>query len=342
VSTQIGFFLFHHGRFRRFFRRLRTYAQFKNAAPLRPNNNGDGGSRHSSEETNETAPGTLEERLQAVERTQIERHTLEAVLEDQCKELNEYVLNHGCQSIVNQLKGGVKRRMEQLRVAHLEYNKALHNNHDPLDDPYIYIIGHEIRVRGCLTLVRVYLHSRRDSPASSVSRQSIPDSFYTANDHTRRSPVQPPPGRGQPNPTTQSMPFVSPPAAPPGNGQPNPTTQLMPYIPHTPATPTGYGQPNPAAPPMPYTPHPPGHGHPNHATPKITFTPHLPPPAGWRRSDDWILSRLRTPKAGTPGAAEFTPNWLMNALPQIKIEQKLVIQRNGPPLYRRFEIWCIT
>jgi hypothetical protein len=138
------------------------------------------------------------------------------------------------------------------------------------------------------------------------------------------------------------MPFVSPPAAPPGNGQPNPTTQLMPYIPHTPATPTGYGQPNPAAPPMPYTPHPPGHGHPNHATPKITFTPHLPPPAGWRRSDDWILSRLRTPKAGTPGAAEFTPNWLMNALPQIKIEQKLVIQRNGPPLYRRFEIWCIT
>jgi hypothetical protein len=216
VSTQIGFFLFHHGRFRRFFRRLRTYAQFKNAAPLRPNNNGDGGSRHSSEETNETAPGTLEERLQAVERTQIERHTLEAVLEDQCKELNEYVLNHGCQSIVNQLKGGVKRRMEQLRLPNPEYNKALHNNHEPLDDPYIYIIGHEIRVRGCLTLVRNYIHSQRDSLASSVSRQSIPDSFYTADDLARRSPVKPPSGYGQPNPMTQQIPYIPHTPAPPG------------------------------------------------------------------------------------------------------------------------------
>ena len=137
--------------------------------PLRPDDNGNGESHHSSEETYETAPGTPEERLQAVERTRIERDTLEAVLEDQCNELNEYVLNHGRRSIVTHLKGGVKRRTEQLRVAHLEYNKALHANHERLDDPYIYIIGHEIRVRGCLDLVKNYLHSRRDSPASSVS-----------------------------------------------------------------------------------------------------------------------------------------------------------------------------
>jgi hypothetical protein len=126
--------------------------------PLRPDDNGNGGIRHSLEETYETALGTPEERLQAVERTRFERNTLEAVLEDQCNELNEYVLNHGRLSIVNHLKGGVKRRMEQLRVAHLEYNKALHNNHERLDDPYIYIVGNEIRVRGCLILVRDYLH----------------------------------------------------------------------------------------------------------------------------------------------------------------------------------------
>ena len=142
--------------------------------PLRPDNNGSGGSRRSSEETYETNPATPEERLPAVERTRIERNTLEAVLEQQCDELNEYVLNHGRRSIVNHLKVGLKRRMEQLRIAHLEYNKALHINHEPLDDPYIYIIGHEMRIRGCLDLVRDYLHSRRDSPASSVSLRSLP------------------------------------------------------------------------------------------------------------------------------------------------------------------------
>ncbi len=55
--------------------------------PLRPDDNGNGGSRHSSEETYETNPATPEERLQAVERTWIERNTLEAVLEQQCDEL---------------------------------------------------------------------------------------------------------------------------------------------------------------------------------------------------------------------------------------------------------------
>ena len=58
--------------------------------PLRPDDNWNGESHQSSEEIHETAPGTPEERLQAVERTRIERDTLEAVLEDQCDELNEY------------------------------------------------------------------------------------------------------------------------------------------------------------------------------------------------------------------------------------------------------------
>jgi hypothetical protein len=180
-------------------------------APLRPNDNGDGGSCHSSEEANEPAPGTPEERLQAVECTRIERNTLEAVLVEHCNELKGLG-----RSIVNHLKGGVKRRMEQLRLPNPEYNKALHNNHEPLDDPYIYIIGHEIRVRGCLTLVRNYIHSQRDSLASSVSRQSIPDSFYTADDLARRSPVKPPSGYGQPNPMTQQIPYIPHTPAPPG------------------------------------------------------------------------------------------------------------------------------
>nr|CAH0103284.1 unnamed protein product [Daphnia galeata] len=102
-----------------------------------------------------------------------------AVLEQQCDELNEYVLNHGRRSIVNHLKGGLKRRMEELRIAHLEYNKALHINHEPLDDPYVYIIGHEMRVRGCFDLVKNYIHSRRHSPASSGKTGSA-YWFYTA------------------------------------------------------------------------------------------------------------------------------------------------------------------
>ena len=223
--------------------------------------------------------------MQAVERTRIERDTLEAVLEDKCNELNEYVLNHGRRSIVNHLKGGVQRRMEQLRVAHLEYNKALYANHERLDDPYIYIIGHEIRVRGCLDLVKNYLHSRRDSPASTVSRRSTSESFHTADEYLVRHPS---PGHGQPNPVPQT---------PAGNGQPNPMTQPRPYIPH-PTAPPGYGQPNSAAPPMPYTPHLLGRCHHNPVTPRFHFTPHRPPPIGRRRSNDWIHSQLRTPIAG--------------------------------------------
>ena len=123
-----------------------------------------------------------------------------------------------------------------------------------------------------MDLVKNYLHSRQDSPASSVSRRSISESFHTADEYFVR---QPPPR---------------------------------------------HGQPNPAAPPMPYTPHTLGHGHHNPLTPRSPFTPHRPLPVGRRRSDDWIHSRLRTPIAGTPGADGFTPNWLMNALPQIKIE----------------------
>ena len=193
VSTHIGFFLFMADS-NRSSDDLGRMPNLGIPIPLRPDDNGNGESHHSSEETYETAPGTPEERLQAVERTRIERDTLEAVLEDQCNELNEYVLNHGRRSIVNHLKCGVKRRMEQLRVAHLEYNKALHANHERLDDPYIYIIGNEIRVRGCLDLVKDYLHSRRDSPASSVSRRSISESFHTADEYFVR---QPPPGHGQ-------------------------------------------------------------------------------------------------------------------------------------------------
>jgi hypothetical protein len=80
-------------------------------------------------------------------------------------------------------------------------------------------------------------------------------------------------------------------------------------------------QPDPTFTPFgrPYTPPPvqPGFNHPTPVTPPIGFTPHLPPPLGRCSSDYWIHRRLPTPGAGTPG---FSPNWLMNALPQIKIE----------------------
>jgi hypothetical protein len=123
---------------------------------------------------------------------------------------------------------------------------------------------------------------------------------------------------------TQPRFYTPHPAAPPGYGQPNPAVP-----------PPGYGQPNPAAPPMPYTPHPLGHGHHNPVTPRSPFTPYRPLPVGRRRSDDWIHSRLRTPIAGTSGADGFTPNWLMNALPQIKIEIF-----KGPSEVLSGQYWC--
>ncbi|EFX76001.1 hypothetical protein DAPPUDRAFT_322830 [Daphnia pulex] len=78
-----------------------------------PNDTGLGGSHHSSQES-VRAPLTPEERLIAIERTRIERDTLAAVLEEQCDELANYVINRGSRSIVNHLNVGLGRRMDQL------------------------------------------------------------------------------------------------------------------------------------------------------------------------------------------------------------------------------------
>ncbi|EFX66952.1 hypothetical protein DAPPUDRAFT_262284 [Daphnia pulex] len=67
-------------------------------APGVPNDTGLGGSHHSSRES-VRAPLTPEERLIAIERTRIERDTLAAVLEEQCDELANYVINRGSRSI---------------------------------------------------------------------------------------------------------------------------------------------------------------------------------------------------------------------------------------------------
>ncbi len=148
---------------------------------------------------------------------------------------------------------------------------ALHDNNDSFDNPYVYIIGFEIRARDCSKLDDDYLHLRRNSPASSVhSSQPDQDSVYNAD---------------QPQP---------------GNGHPTPTPLGMSYTPHPPAQP--------------------GYNHPTPVTTQTYFTPHLPPPHGRRSSDDWIHRRLPTPGAGSPGFAGLSPNWLMNLLPQIKIE----------------------
>ncbi|EFX65328.1 hypothetical protein DAPPUDRAFT_333272 [Daphnia pulex] len=118
-----------------------------------PNDTGLGGSHHSSRES-VRVPLTPEERLIAIERTRIERDTLAAVLEEQCDELANYVINRGSRSIVNHLNVGLGRRMDQLRQAHLDHNKALHDNNDPFDNPYAYIIGFEIRARDLQRLLQ--------------------------------------------------------------------------------------------------------------------------------------------------------------------------------------------
>ncbi len=138
-----------------------------------PDDTGLGRSHHSSRES-DRAPLTPEEKLIAVERTRIERDTLAVVLEEQCDELANYVINRGRRSIVNHLNVGIVRRIEQLRQAHLDHNMALHANNDQFDNPYAYIIGFENRARDCSKLADDYLHLRRNSPASSV-HSSQPD-----------------------------------------------------------------------------------------------------------------------------------------------------------------------
>jgi hypothetical protein len=77
---------------------------------------------------------------------------------------------------VNHLNVGLGWRMEQLRQAHLDFNKALHANNEPFDNPYAYIIGFEIRAGDCSKLADDYLHLRQNSPASSV-HSSQPSGF---------------------------------------------------------------------------------------------------------------------------------------------------------------------
>jgi hypothetical protein len=67
-----------------------------------PNDSGLGGSYQSSRES-VRVPLTSEKRLIAVERTRNERDTLAQVLEEQCDELANYIINRGRRSIVNHL-----------------------------------------------------------------------------------------------------------------------------------------------------------------------------------------------------------------------------------------------
>jgi hypothetical protein len=131
-----------------------------------------GRSRHSSQESDPN-PLNSEEISNAIERTQIERDTLAVVLEEQCEKLTNRVLTRGRRSIVNHITVGLARRMEQLRQAHLDHNIALQANNETLCNTYTYIIGFELHVRDCSKIADDYLHFRRNSPASSVSGQSM-------------------------------------------------------------------------------------------------------------------------------------------------------------------------
>ncbi|EFX74895.1 hypothetical protein DAPPUDRAFT_323846 [Daphnia pulex] len=151
-----------------------------------PNDTGLGGSHHSSRES-VRVPLTPEERLIAIERTRIERDTLAAVLEEQCDELANYVINRGSRSIVNHLNVGLGRRMDQFRQAHLDHNKALHDNNDPFDNPYAYIIGFEIRARDCCT--------QRHHPLLHGAPRVFPATPPTSSSTT---PASKPPAKNKP------------------------------------------------------------------------------------------------------------------------------------------------
>ncbi|KZS02851.1 Uncharacterized protein APZ42_034559 [Daphnia magna] len=204
---------------------------------------------------------------------------------NRCREIEQLISNHGRRSILNHLKTQIHIRLDQVRDAHFLYNQRLWEAKNTMTDAYNYIIGIQIRVRGVSQQVDHYLDDRRNSPASTASRatrsQADEESFFTVDEYHYNSRPQ------TPDPTLrQSM---------------DRTNDRYRFHTSRPVSTTG------SPPTSEYNPRPlqqSGRGGP---------PPSLMPSFS---SDDWINRRTPPPRGASAG---FSPNWLMNALPQIKI-----------------------
>ena len=105
-------------------------------------------------------PPNREELLRLVEVARIERDTLSASLHEKIDEINRLFRNRGRRTIVCYMKRQLRRRLERVREAHLQYNRRIADMNQPLGDAYIWIVEHDIRVRDTVQLVEQYLFLR--------------------------------------------------------------------------------------------------------------------------------------------------------------------------------------
>ncbi|KZS03695.1 Uncharacterized protein APZ42_033512 [Daphnia magna] len=143
----------------------------------------------------------------------------------------------------------------------------------------------EIRVRGVSQQVDHYLDDRRNSPASTASRanrsQADEESFFTMDEYRYSSRPQ------TPDPTLMQSMYRTTDRYRFDTSRPVSTIESPPTSEYNPRTLQQSGRGGPPPPLMP------------------SFS-----------SDDWINRRTHPPRGASAG---FSPNWLMNALPQIKI-----------------------
>ncbi|KAI9550530.1 hypothetical protein GHT06_007332 [Daphnia sinensis] len=255
--------------------------------PDHPNRRDTGvGSQSGSTNPSQRVVLTPEERLRAIEVARVERDTLVVILERQCREIEEMINNRGRRSILKHLKTQMQSRLDEVRDAHFFYNQRLWEAKKPMTDAYSYIVGKEIRVRDVSLQVDHYLDDRRNSPASTCSRatrsQVDEESYFTVDEYRCDDPFPQ---------TYDPVPI-----------HPMDRRDIRCRF-ETPRPVSPIGDP-PAA---QYNPGPlesSGRGDPP------------PPPTTSFSSDDWINNRTPPPREASGG---FTPNWLMNALPQVKI-----------------------
>ncbi|KZR97792.1 Uncharacterized protein APZ42_007132 [Daphnia magna] len=94
--------------------------------PIQRNRNYSGVvSQSGSSDSRSQTSRTREKRIKAIEAERVERDTLVAILDEQCREIEQLVNNRGRRSILKHLKTQIYSRLEQVRDAHFLYNQRL-------------------------------------------------------------------------------------------------------------------------------------------------------------------------------------------------------------------------
>ena len=98
--------------------------------------------------------------LNKTEELKVIRDSLSTVLEQQCNDLKKHIASRGRFSILASLRTQLARRLDNVRDAHLNYNRAHYEDNQPLVDAYSYIVRHEIACRDIFSLIDNYVHGR--------------------------------------------------------------------------------------------------------------------------------------------------------------------------------------